>query len=206
MATSIGPIVSSPKAKPYDYSIYNLASLPQDDFNRIIDINNRGPEFIKFINHYKKISNRFEYDDETDIETNEYITILIDHINSQRQKFNKWSFKFYKKCLKIEKFFKVKKGDRDDDEDDDDVLDTLKCAFCEQYKLRKDLKKCGICKTVRYCSIACQSRDWKLKHKADCSLGCNAAHQDMENDLEIDSEIESEPENVKRNSDINDVD
>jgi len=206
MATSIGPIVSSPKAKPYDYSIYNLASLSQSDFDNIVNNDTRGPKFYEFINHYKKISNRFEYDDETDIETNEYITILIDHINSLRQKFNKWSFKFYKKCLKIEKFFKVKKGDRDDDEEDNDVLDTLKCAFCEQYKLRKDLKKCGICKTVRYCSIACQSRDWKLKHRADCSLGCYSAHQDMENNFEIDSEIESEPENVKRNSDINDVD
>ncbi|KAK3789481.1 hypothetical protein RRG08_042004, partial [Elysia crispata] len=32
-----------------------------------------------------------------------------------------------------------------------------------------NLKKCGACKSIRYCSRACQKGDWKI-HKTECPV------------------------------------
>ena len=34
------------------------------------------------------------------------------------------------------------------------------CEYCKLYKYKHQLKKCGRCKLVSYCSVACQKRDW----------------------------------------------
>ena len=39
------------------------------------------------------------------------------------------------------------------------------CATCQ--KQGTDLKRCGACKAVYYCSVDCQSKDWQ-KHKLTC--------------------------------------
>lgn len=39
------------------------------------------------------------------------------------------------------------------------------CAACR--RMFKELKKCGRCKKIYYCSIECQKADWK-EHKKNC--------------------------------------
>jgi len=45
--------------------------------------------------------------------------------------------------------------------------DSSAVALCNSCGSPNDLKVCGKCKTVRYCSRSCQVSDWKY-HKADC--------------------------------------
>ena len=41
------------------------------------------------------------------------------------------------------------------------------CATCGKHQTQLQLKKCGRCKAVFYCSVACQKNDWK-QHKTEC--------------------------------------
>ncbi|KAJ6536157.1 hypothetical protein B0H19DRAFT_1270954 [Mycena capillaripes] len=43
------------------------------------------------------------------------------------------------------------------------------CFTCKQSKGRDDLKSCGRCRLVRYCSSECQKKDWK-NHKKFCGV------------------------------------
>jgi hypothetical protein len=38
---------------------------------------------------------------------------------------------------------------------------------CHQCGSPHSLKNCSSCRSVRYCSVACQQKDWKA-HKVDC--------------------------------------
>ncbi|KAF9368625.1 hypothetical protein CPB97_004431 [Podila verticillata] len=51
------------------------------------------------------------------------------------------------------------------------MVDTQKCTKCSKTtgKSRNALKRCAKCKTVLYCSQACQTMDWKA-HKKSCGL------------------------------------
>lgn len=40
------------------------------------------------------------------------------------------------------------------------------CATCKKHKT--EMKRCSQCKVVMYCSVECQSKDWKNGHKANC--------------------------------------
>ncbi|RUS81882.1 hypothetical protein EGW08_010352, partial [Elysia chlorotica] len=42
-----------------------------------------------------------------------------------------------------------------------------RCNFC--LKSSSNLKKCGTCKNIRYCSIVCQKGDWRI-HKTECPI------------------------------------
>ena len=48
----------------------------------------------------------------------------------------------------------------------EDIPNAPRCANCDDS--HADLKKCGRCKKVRYCSIECQTEDWKHRHKKSC--------------------------------------
>ncbi|GFO00665.1 histone-lysine N-methyltransferase smyd3 [Plakobranchus ocellatus] len=41
------------------------------------------------------------------------------------------------------------------------------CNFC--MKGSEHLKKCGGCKSIRYCGLTCQKGDWKI-HKTECEI------------------------------------
>ena len=40
------------------------------------------------------------------------------------------------------------------------------CGYCGE--TRPDMKKCARCKSVLYCSKACQQLDWKKSHRKSC--------------------------------------
>ena len=48
-------------------------------------------------------------------------------------------------------------------------LHKYNCEYCKICKPKIQLQKCSNCYCAKYCSIACQTRDWKLKHKTTCS-------------------------------------
>jgi hypothetical protein len=48
-------------------------------------------------------------------------------------------------------------------------LEKIECSFC---KLITKTKRCGKCKTMRYCSIDCQKGDWD-NHKEECFVVVN---------------------------------
>ncbi|XP_055349286.1 uncharacterized protein LOC129596120 [Paramacrobiotus metropolitanus] len=43
-----------------------------------------------------------------------------------------------------------------------------RCAYC--LRESRELRTCSGCKFHRYCSVVCQSADWKLEHKLECAL------------------------------------
>ncbi len=49
-----------------------------------------------------------------------------------------------------------------------DIPNAPRCANCDDS--HADLKRCGGCNDVQYCSVDCQSHDWKRKHKNECAL------------------------------------
>jgi len=46
---------------------------------------------------------------------------------------------------------------------------TFSCSFsfCEKILRKRELKFCGRCRLVGYCSKECQTKDW-LKHRPNC--------------------------------------
>ncbi|XP_055343085.1 uncharacterized protein LOC129591452 [Paramacrobiotus metropolitanus] len=42
------------------------------------------------------------------------------------------------------------------------------CAFC--FRNKEPLRTCTGCRLHRYCSVTCQTADWKLEHRLECSL------------------------------------
>lgn len=56
-------------------------------------------------------------------------------------------------------------------EPDQDACHNLECPRRASRELSVDggLKTCARCKSVKYCSVACQKADWSARHKAECS-------------------------------------
>ena len=108
----------------------------------------------------------------------EVLHMIIDKIKEHKMTFNIWSSDYYTTCLDIEKFYKVSVEDYKVENIMHDIVVKLKysCSYCNIYKYKTELKKCGKCYSVRYCSIACQTRDWDTKHKLECE-----SEQDLEN-------------------------
>jgi hypothetical protein len=48
-----------------------------------------------------------------------------------------------------------------------DMPEAPRCANCDDS--HGNLKKCGRCESVRYCSLECQKADWKRSHKHVCN-------------------------------------
>ncbi|XP_010429445.1 PREDICTED: LOW QUALITY PROTEIN: ubiquitin carboxyl-terminal hydrolase 19-like [Camelina sativa] len=67
------------------------------------------------------------------------------------------------------KYFEVGGGSGGFDSDhrrDFMVPDTAECSVCG----KETTKKCSRCKSVRYCSAACQKSDWSSGHKLKCKV------------------------------------
>lgn len=45
---------------------------------------------------------------------------------------------------------------------------SLYCSYCDEVKERDQLMMCGGCRLSEYCSIECQTADWKKEHMKAC--------------------------------------
>jgi MYND finger len=56
----------------------------------------------------------------------------------------------------------------------DEVVELLKepyiCANCAKKVPQKELKRCGKCKIVKYCSGDCQKKHWLKFHRRQCTI------------------------------------
>lgn len=79
------------------------------------------------------------------------------------EEFDPFSLDFFKKCKKLEKEWTLCKTATTQAEVDTEMgrqnqKKKHECQYCSQFKY---CRLCAKCKGVRYCSIACQSTDWK---------------------------------------------
>jgi hypothetical protein len=158
-------IPSEPRAIKHQdaYSFYGLASLEIDDFNLIY----QGYSYDVFHERYN-------------IECEGRHNAIVRAIDSLRDAFDPFSPEFYGKCEKMEKewmmcpeattqeeVFIAMGEEKEKEEKDKNVLEK-QCHYCGDIK---PLKKCGKCKCIRYCSVACRSRDWSKGGAYACQSG-----------------------------------
>jgi hypothetical protein len=192
------------------YSVYNLAQTSQSDFDILINNINRTSldnyGWQEFKNKYSKPND----------ENDENIDILINKINELRLQFNQWSPEFLERCLEIENAFKNNSLQNENNllyfEEPFEIK--KQCAYCKQYKVRKDLKKCGKCKEVRYCSLICQKRHWNCEYdahrqtcgRASLEVGAEVVEEAIEESSDEVSVEEVSLEDAIENIDIADID
>ena len=169
------------------YSIYNLSLSSKTDLSLLL----QDPYNIYGLYDFQKYYN-------CDIEV---LDIILTKIKEHKTLFNIWNTKYYNKCLDIEKFFKVSEEDyklqneitnnNTNTNNNNNTINSPKymCSYCNTYKFKNELKKCGKCNIPRYCSIACQIRDWNMEHKVNCIYSTS---YERENTSEDTSNDESE--------------
>ena len=182
--SSLANIPSKSKAINHEeaYSLYGLASFKKNSEN--ISLLLDSPYGLKtlsqrykcareevFIGEYLKTDPRWYS-----------ITCLLGTLSDE---FNPHSKTFYKKCEKMEKEWiqcefattqeqvDVEMGQQKEKEKEKEKKnETLyECHYCGIKGTKKEVLRCGSCKGVRYCSVACQSRDWTKGGAYMCDNG-----------------------------------
>jgi len=157
----------------------------QEDFDKFVII----PKILQDITNYYNCSD-------------EAIQLLFIDINKLRNikinnNIDQWNLDYYKQCVILEKFYKI-------NVEEDTIISSKtmrQCDYCKEYKLRKDIRKCSYCKLVRYCSVACQKRDWAVNHKIKCAEYNNIEY--LYNQLHYDAMHYYENYYLDRNSHTN---
>lgn len=169
-------IANNPK---HVYSIFNMASLYNNDINLLSKQNNDGWQIFK--NYYNCDNDTLMIIIETILKLKNKYNIIDIINNTGNLLFNN---EFYKECENIEKFFKVTSVTGNNILLDTRILQETqesqepqethknKCGYCEIQKPKAMLRKCEGCKNMKYCSIICQRRDWVINHKKICSFNC----------------------------------
>ena len=172
------------------YTIYNLSLSSKNELNLLLQIPFNIYGLYELQNYYN-----------CDIEV---LYIIIEKIKEHKLTFNIWNIDYYSKCLELEKHYKKSKEDYKIENEIFDILVKPKypCSYCNIYKYKKELKKCQGCNIPRYCSIACQTREWNTKHKLECRKeqeqdflnpaskdGCEDVYDSSNDIFEIDNDI-----------------
>ena len=199
------------------FGIYDLAISPSLDYN-LDYIKNNNNVLTEFKNYY----NCFD-DEAIELIFNEIKTMSLKYAENNN---NIWDSGFYKECLRIEKFFTVSREDEYVDSDNDEGENSKRiikkknkaCNYCKESS--KKTKRCSGCYIVRYCSYACQHRDWLICHKDNCLLISRESDNinnidNLENegeyeikdiDADIDADINVDCEGEIKSNSLNDID
>ena len=160
---------------PYhSWSIYDMIiKLSNNDINLLTKKNNYG--WQHFYKHYE-INN--EYRLEKDLDTiidivcslQKYYEITDNEGNILSNKVDSLLFnkEFYEDCTQFQLTYPETKLNLNQTSHMSNLY-KYNCEYCKICKPKIQLQKCSSCYSAKYCSIACQTRDWKLKHKTTCS-------------------------------------
>ena len=157
------------------WSIYDMTiRLSNDDINLLTKKNNYG--WQDFYNHYeiKDGSNREPdldviIDIVCSLQKNYEITDDEGNIISEKVDSLLFDKEFYTDCYDYQKDFPENKLHPEGNIQNSNLY-KYNCEYCNICKPKKRLHKCSNCYSVKYCSIACQKRDWKNKHKHICDI------------------------------------
>jgi len=163
-------IPSQPRAIKTDdaYSFYGLAKLSQEAYDLMLNTPDAFAFFAaKYHINYGIVSKRFVGINKT--------------LDSLAHEFDSDDMEFYKKCEKMEKEWILCKDATTQKEVDREMMSDEKktemenkkkvlkpCDYCWDIK---ETKVCSKCKSVRYCSVACQSKDWSKGGAYACLNG-----------------------------------
>jgi len=146
------------------YSFYGLAQLSLREFNTMLNTPTA-------YSHYAERYNAYIYN------YNSRYDGVFEAIELLANAFDLYDPEFYKLCQKMEKEWSICSEASTQAEVDQEMLLRKKaqkekvhdvCHYCGDVK---KTKKCGQCQSVRYCSVACQSRDWSKGGAYACLNG-----------------------------------
>jgi len=191
------------------FTIYNLALLTDNDINLLKKIPNNG------WNSFKNYYNLFDCEN-SDLQ----LILILKQVKQLKLKYETesnnilFNKEFYIECVSIENEIKKKieynyvieenkkefnnnnNSNSSNGNSNSNNNYKYQCNYCKILKQKSHLKKCSICKKAKYCSIACQTRDWKLKHKVLCSYSqinsIKEEEEDEEEDIEKDKTVDLE--------------
>jgi hypothetical protein len=155
------------------YSFYGLAQLSLREFNTML---NTPTAYTRYATRYNIYRHHIRYDG------------VFEAIEQLANAFDLYDPEFYKLCQKTEKEWTLCSEASTQAEVDAEMLLLRKqkeeeekqkkekqkekvhvaCHYCGDIK---PTKKCGQCLSVRYCSVACQSRDWHQGGAYECVDG-----------------------------------
>ena len=183
-------IANNPK---HSWSIYDMTiRLSKSDLNLLTKKNNYGWQELNKHYETKDILNLEKYLAEIlDIvrSLQEYYKLTDNEGNIINEKVEEILFNknFYNECCEYQSIYPENKYDDQIAENEetahpsahhsehqsahnyDSDLYKHKCDYCKIIKVYKKMQKCSNCFSARYCSIACQTHDWEIKHKESCS-------------------------------------
>ena len=157
----------------HSWSIYDMTiRLSNNDINLLTKKNNYG--WQEFYKHY---AIDYNYGLEKDLDDlinivcslQKYYEITDDEGNIITKKVDSLLFnkEFYDDCNDYQLAFPENKIILSDYSQSTNLY-KYNCEYCKICKPKKQLQKCSRCYIAKYCSIACQTRDWKIKHKNTC--------------------------------------
>ena len=152
-AENIAVPLGKPRALETDdaYSFYGLSSLSNEEFCILLDT---PTAYNLFADRYYAPTAIVRF-------------ASIDVINKLRTTFDPFSKTFYTKCKKMEtEWTKLNALEEKEREKEKEHLHP--CHYCGDIK---ETGKCAQCQSVRYCSVACQNRDWSQGGAYDCHGG-----------------------------------
>lgn len=169
------------------YSFYGIASLPDKEFNLL----------FRSKYGYANLAKRYNIEDRM-YETRRFnyiykiLTQLHEEYKMIKLLFNEFSpesTNFFEKCERLEKecsIYKIninKKENRQMYEREQNMSEIISCTYCGIKDKRKNMSLCRGCKTVYYCSVACQRRDWRKGDGYVFELGQRSPHKEFCNYL-----------------------
>ena len=185
------------------FTIYNLSLLSYFDINLLVTKNNDGWKEIKIYYNSE--------DDVIDIIIDTLLELKLEYKNISQNEIL-FDINYYNKCRSIEKFFKYNNREilLENNYNSHIINNTNNyvCNYCKiekLYKDRKQLKSCK-CREVKYCSIACQSRDWKQDHKQNCKYYMSLATFRSLTIIDDDEDDDEDDEEDDDDDTIEDVD